>query len=77
MTDLVIAKRIVMMGASDLEVSARRTIAAGRWTGGHPGWCCAAPGSQLVLIQRDGRGLFLPVMDQGARFARNVGVDPS
>ena len=76
MIDLVAAKRIMLMGASDLDVSTRRTIAAGRWAEGPSGWQCTAPGGRHVLIQRDGRGLFLHVMEQGGRFDRNVSVGP-
>jgi hypothetical protein len=34
MIDPAAAKRLMMVGASDLDVSTRRTIAAGRWADG-------------------------------------------
>jgi hypothetical protein len=76
MIDLVAAKRLMLMGASDLDVSTRRTIAAGRWAEGPSGWQCTAPGGRQVLVQRDGRGLFLHVMEQGGRFVGNMSVSP-
>ena len=76
MIDLVAVKRLLLTGASDLDVSSRRTIASGRWTEGPSGWCCAAQGGRQVLVQRDGRGLFLHVTDQAGRFERNVSVAP-
>ena len=76
MIDPAAAKRLMMVGASDLDVSTRRTIAAGRWAEGPSGWRCTAPGGRQVLVQRDGRGLFLHVMEQTGRFNHNVSVGP-
>ena len=66
MIDLVAAKRLMLMGTSDLDISTRRTIAAGRWAEGPSGWRCAAPNGRQVLIRRDGGGLFLHVIEQVA-----------
>jgi len=44
--DLAAAKRLMLRGTSDLDVSIRRTIAAGRWAEGPSGWQCAAPGGR-------------------------------
>jgi hypothetical protein len=62
MIDLNAAKRLMLTGASDLDVSTRRTIAAGRWPEGPSGWQCA--------------GLFLHVMEQTGWFDRNASVGP-
>lgn len=76
MIDLVHAKRLVLKGASDLDAGSRQAIATGRWAEAPTGWRCAAPAAGQVLVQRDGRGLFLHVMDQGGRFIRNASVGP-
>ena len=75
MMDLVRAKRLMLAGTSDLAPAERKAIAGRRWVEAPGGWRCEAPDG-AVLIQNDGRGLFLQVLNPAGRSERDLTVAP-